>query len=228
MKSPEPATRIIHVPPQEFIQFKHEARMGEDWLSFFLDPQDLPSWRYDLKGSLGHWTEFRCMGDLLATGKIMAVISPEERYEENGDEDQDEETRTTRWEIQCFHDEYFINEPINQGLSRHRIADGVPEDWRLFEKAFADEWERINREEGGMRNGLGHLQSRVCADCNSKDYPPPPEFQQAVYGEYITQRERILVAEIVQWMGTNCGRSFLHEVNQRTGGKLFPTLSRFQ
>lgn len=73
-----------------------------------------------------------------------------------------------------------------------------------LEKALADEWARENE----TRYNYGILQLLMLQAAPKEG----PEFD-----PWLTERERKIVAMVVQWLGTNCGRSFLYEASRRAG-----------
>lgn len=68
--------------------------------------------------------------------------------------------------------------------------------FNCHEKIFADLWEEENRRQSLLDMLLGHC------------------------GDQATQRDEYVAAGIVQWLGTNCGHSFLEEALKRCGYEL--------
>lgn len=89
----------------------------------------------------------------------------------------------------------------NKGLWSKRLEQNNPR-----EVAFAKLWESENVDCRGINYGYGALQdlfikhdskcfTRVNSDCVTR----------------ITQRDRFIVATVIQWLGSNCGMGFLHK-----------------
>lgn len=205
---------IFPIPAAEALQFKTRAQMGEDWIVRYLDEEPSPFWKYELRACLDKWTAFAALGDTIIIGKPHAIIRPEERNEDGVEPPAD------RWELQFWPEDYHVIEPTNRGLSTHRIAPEEPDELALFERSFSEEWESINRALPGAGHGLGHLQDIILMRCRNREHPAPPELRTDLFAEYVTQRERLIVADVIQWLGSGVGRAFLNQVNRRTGGKL--------
>lgn len=77
------------------------------------------------------------------------------------------------------------------------------------EKAFYEEWMKWNEPLAGVNNGNGILQ-----DLFIKTGP-------GMFGKEwileVSHRERMIVATIIQWLGTNVGFSFLQQALARCG-----------
>lgn len=81
------------------------------------------------------------------------------------------------------------------------------------EKAFADEWEKENIPTPGLNHGFGLLQDLFI------DGRP---FDLDILGKRrlvhrITKAERFVTATVIQWLGSNCGMSFLEEALKKCG-----------
>lgn len=101
------------------------------------------------------------------------------------------------------------------GFKTDRIGEELPEDWKLWEKSFAVVWQKENKRRPGINWGHGLLQDIMIG---VRQYQNPEGFD-----PWVTARERKIVATVIQWLGTNCGRSFLWQVQdearRRTGTK---------
>jgi hypothetical protein len=102
----------------------------------------------------------------------------------------------------------------NKSFWQDRIADNIPEHWRYIEKALADQWEYENRP-GAHNHEDGLLAALMDGTWRKED---PPELREGP----ITARERKIVATVIQWLGTNCGRSFIYEATARMGERCYP------
>ena len=87
---------------------------------------------------------------------------------------------------------------LHHGLDRHRL------EWHAsdLEQAFADLWEKENEEHPGRNYGFGTLQDLMVRSTGGSMYNMRVPF-------WITQRERVIAATVIQWLGTNCGFCFL-------------------
>jgi hypothetical protein len=72
-----------------------------------------------------------------------------------------------------------------------------------FENAFHRERIKENLPEPGINSGYGCLHTLL-----------------GHHKIIATDREKRIVATVIQWLGTNCGRSFLHEALKRCGAKI--------
>lgn len=104
--------------------------------------------------------------------------------------------------------------PDNSGYWQHRIADHVPDQYALIERALAEQWKHDNEETAGRNYGMGILQDLMLSTLqheNPKNFNP-----------WLSNRERKIVATVIQWLGTNVGRSFLYEASRRMGRPRMP------
>lgn len=98
----------------------------------------------------------------------------------------------------------IINEYIesfNEGLFPERMK------FNDKEKHFSDEWKKENKILSHVNHGNGTLQDIMFG----KDGIP-------LY--YITRNDRIIVATVIQWLGSNVGFSFLEKVLKKCGYKI--------
>lgn len=114
-------------------------------------------------------------------------------------------------------------EQDNTGYWPDRIIpiEGHP-DWNVWEQSFAAVWEKQNEPSPGLNYGHGLLQDLMISTLKYENpFKSPSEV-------WVTDRERKIVAMVVQWLGTSCGRSFLYEVQREAqrrhgeAGKYFP------
>lgn len=104
--------------------------------------------------------------------------------------------------------EYLENKVINEykesfniGLFSERI------EFNEKEKAFHESWKEENKIQSHVNQGMGTLQNLMVG----KDEKP-------LY--YITQNDRIIVATIIQWLGSNIGFNFLERTLKKCGYKI--------
>ena len=84
------------------------------------------------------------------------------------------------------------------------------------EQAFHDQWKQENAPVSGVNNGHGILQDLFIERDN------PMAFSRTVHEE-ISKRDRMIVATVIQWLGSNCGMCFLNEALERFGAKIVET-----
>ena len=109
----------------------------------------------------------------------------------------------------------FVKENGNKNISwRHnRLQFSCHSTDR--EKAFSDAWIKENTNRRGIDYGYGLLQDSFC------DTDDIGCFTYNVLHK-ITKRERVIVATIIQWLGTNCGWCWLGMVLKNAGYKIVP------
>lgn len=101
-----------------------------------------------------------------------------------------------------------INGSKNLGLNTDRLEYSNSE----MERAFSETWQEENEKKGGINKGNGILQDHFIADglC----------YGSGEWYHTITNMERFIVATIIQWLGTNCGRAFLEKVLKKCGYRI--------
>jgi hypothetical protein len=111
----------------------------------------------------------------------------------------------------------------NIGLCHERTQ--YDKGWGVnFEKVFQEQWDKINRERSGFSCPEGIAQALFYVDKASADKFDGPNrddtglFQSPVYR--LTGREQRIIATIIQWLGTNCGQSFLDTCFKKCGYQL--------
>src|SRR6478672_1241153 len=97
----------------------------------------------------------------------------------------------------------------NKGLKVNRL------DHNPREKAFHDQWLKENEPKSWINQGHGVLQDLfIESDINM--------FNRKIHLA-INDRDRYIVATVVQWLGSNCGMCFLGEALARVGMKIVET-----
>jgi hypothetical protein len=94
----------------------------------------------------------------------------------------------------------------NKGINTKRL----PHNER--EMAFYEQWQEENAPISGHNNGHGILQDLFIESDTMG-------FRRKVVEE-ISNRDRMIVATVVQWLGSNCGMCFLDEALGRFGAKI--------
>jgi hypothetical protein len=92
-------------------------------------------------------------------------------------------------------------ESFNEGLFYERTK------FNKKEKVFSDEWKEQNKIQHHINYGYETLQCLMIG----KDRKP-------LY--YITQNDRVIVATVIQWLGTNIGFYFLEKALKKCGYKI--------
>lgn len=80
------------------------------------------------------------------------------------------------------------------------------------EKAFYEQWMKENEPIRAINSGHGILQDLFI----EKD----GVHQNGRFVEVIGERDSVIVATVIQWLGSNCGMSFLREALKKAGYKI--------
>lgn len=98
---------------------------------------------------------------------------------------------------------------INKGCRINRTA------FNLRELAFAEHWADENERKTWINYGQGILQDLFI------DRDPFWPFGPSSV-KVISKRERMIVATVIQWLGSNCGFAFLREALNKCGYDIVP------
>lgn len=98
---------------------------------------------------------------------------------------------------------------VHQGFHHRRVEGFYGRDGEM-EYEFAREWEKENRPEGGRSYGLGLLQNLLIREDKRWGIFHKPII-------WLTPRDAAVAAEVIQWLGTNCGFCFLRQVMEKSG-----------
>lgn len=110
-------------------------------------------------------------------------------------------------------------QPLNRGLDYRRTK--FTSSFR--EKAFADSWEKEAAWNKGHNYGWGILQDLMFQPIRN---PAPWQRLGWYFGQpmrcvfKITRREAVIVATVIQWLGTNCGWCWLDATLRSCGYKI--------
>lgn len=99
--------------------------------------------------------------------------------------------------------------PINRGWRYRRI------EYNPREKAFADEWEKTNEPKHGIDYGYGTLQDLFFTGTPFCVFGDRPRCTKV-----ISLRERMIVATVIQWLGSNIGWCWLTTTLRACGYRL--------
>lgn len=99
-----------------------------------------------------------------------------------------------------------INGARNLGFNLERLKYSNSD----LERSFSEEWQKENKKRPGINKGHGILQDHFIED----------GLYRATFLCEITHKERLIVATIIQWLGTNCGRCFLERVLDKCGYRI--------
>lgn len=91
-------------------------------------------------------------------------------------------------------------------------TDRLEFDKKDIENAFSFKWAKENKKNFGINNGHGILQ-----DLFFERNKNPFSMFTLPCRLIITNRDRLIVATVIQWLGTNCGFCFLREVLSMAG-----------
>lgn len=83
------------------------------------------------------------------------------------------------------------------------------------EKAFSEQWLQENAPVSGVNCGHGILQDLFIENNN-----PLGTMSRGKVIEEISSRDRMIVATVIQWLGSNCGMCFLNEALSRFGARI--------
>lgn len=83
------------------------------------------------------------------------------------------------------------------------------------EKAFHDQWLKENIESAGVNYGFGILQDLFFERSGN-----PMGMMGTKCLERISERDRMIVATVIQWLGSNVGMCFLNEALRQFGAKI--------
>jgi hypothetical protein len=95
----------------------------------------------------------------------------------------------------------------NVGISVKRLEHNERE------KAFYEQWLQENSPVTGVNSGHGILQDLFI------DSGDVVGFKRKVIEE-INNRDRMIVATVIQWLGSNCGMCFLGEALEKFGARI--------
>ncbi|MNL07833.1 hypothetical protein D3C87_1285260 [compost metagenome] len=94
----------------------------------------------------------------------------------------------------------------NQGIGLKRL------EFNEREKAFHEQWLKENIPSHGINHGNGILQDLFIS------YAEQSKREVII----LSKRERMIVATVIQWLGSNVGMCFLEETFKKIGYKLIP------
>jgi len=83
------------------------------------------------------------------------------------------------------------------------------------EKAFHDQWLKENIETYGVNYGFGILQDLFFQSSGN-----PMGLMASKCLERINERDRMIVATVIQWLGSNVGMGFLNEALRQFGARI--------
>ena len=95
----------------------------------------------------------------------------------------------------------------NKGINTHRLEHNERE------MAFYEQWLQDNAPVSGVNSGHGILQDLFI------ESDSPFGFTKKTV-ELINDRDRMIVATVIQWLGSNCGMCFLGEALGRFGARI--------
>ena len=123
----------------------------------------------------------------------------------------------------------------NTGVCHERTkryyGDGLPN----WEAIFQREWDKENTDVNFINTGLGIAQTLFCVSEESAKEFDGPNRDDIPYMDFglhkgvcvykLSMREQRIIATIIQWLGTNCGFSFLRKCIEECGYELKPKFS---
>lgn len=118
----------------------------------------------------------------------------------------------------------FMRDCAARGIDYEPPAMGSPVRGCCYvnrEKVFAEEWEAANLRSPGINYGMGTLQDLMVVNRETTRGPAVPSpfniFRWLRIAFVVTPRERVIVATVIQWLGTNVGFAWLREVLDKCG-----------
>lgn len=136
-----------------------------------------------VKGFQGKEVTFTCKGDILGSIYVIDVAKLEAGYR-----------------LEYWGDSFKRTAPDNSSYSRKRL--NIDDYTGRWEQALHNLWTEENAENDPWKSWyrLGLIQELI----NGRE---------EITDKYLTTRERKLIATVIQWLGTNCGRAFLDSAN---------------
>jgi hypothetical protein len=108
-----------------------------------------------------------------------------------------------------------INNFLNRGLKYERTKSNIRE------KTFADLWEEENQCKTHVNYGMGIAQDLMVMPKKMQPKISLSFYGQDVFVKYkLTKRERIILATVIQWLGSNIGFCFLETALKNCGYRI--------
>lgn len=177
---------IFDLNSSEALQLLRNCRSGEYTEQLFIAARPNDcTFNGTLKSFGGKEIIFECKGDILGSIYVIEVIKVDGGYK-----------------LEYWGDSFKRAVPDNSSYSQKRL--GINDHTGRCEQALHDLWQDENTENNPWKSlgQLGLLQELI----NGRE---------EITDKYLTTRERKLIATIIQWLGTNCGRAFLNSAEQK-------------
>lgn len=199
-------THECDVTEDEAWQLMRWQRYDEDFYRtiYFDDRPGDPFFRADFRFMRGKVVCFVHRNTPIVTARVLDCILPEEQ-----------EAPNLRHRVDLYFEGYLVHKRQNISQNADRVANLEP-GFNDIERAFALEWQEQCQPNVGLNYGHGLLQDLFLGQRDGR-----PEFTPRL----LNDREHIIAATAIQWLGTNCGRSFLLNVNRRTNNLLAEIIS---
>lgn len=109
-------------------------------------------------------------------------------------------------------DKFIKRKGVNNiGYMHHRMKYDCEQSQR--EKALARAWRKENMCRSWLNSGFGILQDLfINTEHKDRTYHFPITI--------ITNRDRVIAATVIQWLGSNCGFAWLNDVMKKCGYKI--------
>lgn len=122
------------------------------------------------------------------------------------------------YHFEIFPDENEMEDIIDLAVKQDGFLSNKGYKWERInsnprEKAFYEQWLKENEPRPGLNFGQGILQDLFIE--RGEDSP----FTKKWITE-ITNRDRMIAATVIQWLGTNCGMAFLYDALKRFGARI--------
>jgi len=106
---------------------------------------------------------------------------------------------------------FIIKNIKHKGIQRKRLKHNI------LEKTLADDWEDLNKKRSYISHGFGILQDLMVITSDKRVHN---SWSIKGFSFVITQRDAVIVATIIQWLGTNVGMCFLEKALGKAGYKI--------
>lgn len=206
--------KTLDVSAEEAWYISHKP-YEEEWKHILIADRGTSEFRDVMRSLTGQGVTFTCNGDEIVFARVSNVWAPWDMMPRRWTGEADNRAQG-KWTIELDPECWRRIPPDNTGYWQHRIADGVPDEFALIERSLAEAWKDANDIEQsiGVNHGCGILQDMMLS---THRHEKPKSFD-----PWLTNRERKIVATVVQWLGTNCGKSFLYEASRRMGRPKYP------
>lgn len=201
-------TLEINFPAEEGWRFTY-PRQRDEWVQIALDPDEIcPRMHRQLVAAKaakrGTKILGRVNGDASTIFRGVKFFAPGE--ETGGEWSNYDEQTIPLWRMYGEGRHFRTLPPDNTSWWQTRLQG--TDDHGLYERSFHEVWLKQN-DQHYSSYGCGLAQDLMLSTHN---HEKPEQLE-----PWLSNRERKILATFVQWLGTNCGLSFLFEVTRKAG-----------